>query len=206
MARNLLDFDQVDAIGTKVLLGLITIVVTIYALIMPLIDWIRGKAFVVEVPALAGMDVESADLKLRLGASILETTAMRVRIEDASTTLRLLDLAAGLVLVTATALVAWLILRVINQIVAGDPFAGAAMSWLRGIAGTLILAPVVYFPLMMARNGKAIGETLDTRTASMDFSFSLGLLGPMAVGLVIAALAQAFADGGRLREDAEGLI
>ena len=105
MARNLLDFDQVDAIGTKVLLGLITIVVTIYALIMPLIDWIRGKAFVVEVPALAGMDVESADLKLRLGASILETTAMRVRIEDASTTLRLLDLAAGLVLVTATALI-----------------------------------------------------------------------------------------------------
>ncbi|MEZ5161653.1 MAG: hypothetical protein R2709_13495 [Marmoricola sp.] len=32
---------------------------------------------------------------------------MRVSIEDPSTTLRLLDLAAGVVLVTATALVAW---------------------------------------------------------------------------------------------------
>ena len=95
MAKNLLDFDRADLIGTKVLLGLITIAVTIYALIMPLVDWIRAKAFVAEVPALAGMDVDSAGLKLRSGASILETTAMRVSIEDPSTTLRLLDLAAG---------------------------------------------------------------------------------------------------------------
>ncbi|MEZ5161652.1 MAG: hypothetical protein R2709_13490 [Marmoricola sp.] len=52
--QNLLDFDRADLIGTKVLLGLITIAVTIYALIMPLVDWIRAKAFVAEVPAPGG--------------------------------------------------------------------------------------------------------------------------------------------------------
>ena len=196
MAKNLLDFDRADLIGTKVLLGLITIAVTIYALIMPLVDWIRAKAFVAEVPALAGMDVDSAGLKLRSGASILETTAMRVSIEDPSTTLRLLDLAAGVVLVTATALVAWHVLRVLNQIVAGDPFAGAVVTWLRVIA----------FPLVLARHGAVIGETVDTRKASIEIPFSLDLFGPMVVGLVIAAFALAFDHGGRLREDAEGLI
>jgi hypothetical protein len=206
MAKNLLDFDRADLIGTKVLLGLITIAVTIYALIMPLVDWIRAKAFVAEVPALAGMDVDSAGLKLRSGASILETTAMRVSIEDPSTTLRLLDLAAGVVLVTATALVAWHVLRVLNQIVAGDPFAGAVVTWLRVIAFTLILAPGVYLPLVLARHGAVIGETVDTRKASIEIPFSLDLFGPMVVGLVIAAFALAFDHGGRLREDAEGLI
>ncbi|MEZ5161654.1 MAG: hypothetical protein R2709_13500 [Marmoricola sp.] len=67
-----------------------------------------------------------------------------------------------------------------------------------------ILAPGVYLPWCWP-DGAVIGETVDTRKASIEIPFSLDLFGPMVVGLVIAAFALAF-DHEIAREDAEGLI
>jgi len=51
-----------------------------------------------------------------------------------------------------------------------------------------------------------IGQVLDTKSATAEFSIPLGFLAPMALGLVVAAIAQAFVHGRSLREDSEGLV
>ena len=206
MGKGLFTFDRADAIGTKLLLGLITVALAIYALVRPIVSWVQGKAYVTEVPTLVGMEVDLKSLQLRPGASIEAATAMQVRLDHPATSIRMLDLATGMVLVVAVVLVAWLISRLIDQIVSGDPFAGSAHIWLRSIAAVLILAPVLYLPLQMALSGSVIGQVLDTKSATAEFSIPLGFLAPMALGLVVAAIAQAFVHGRSLREDSEGLV
>ncbi|HRV68869.1 MAG TPA: hypothetical protein P5108_05405, partial [Marmoricola sp.] len=64
MGKGLFTFDRADAIGTKLLLGLITVALAIYALVRPIVSWVQGKAYVTEVPTLVGMEVDLKSLRL----------------------------------------------------------------------------------------------------------------------------------------------
>jgi hypothetical protein len=87
----------------------------------------------------------------------------------------------------------------------GNPFIRPNVSRLRWIALAIVLMPFVRYVSEWARFDLSLSAMKDFLWMG---NYSLPLFNPMplAVGLLIFALAEVFAAGIRLREDVEGLV
>lgn len=206
MRKSVFTFDRADLIGTKVLLVLIVIGVGTYAVVAPVVDWIRGRPYEAVVAGPEGMGVTFSGLEVKPGAKVLPTGEIEAVLQHPSTGLRLLDLGAGLVLFLGVLVVAWLVHRLLSRIVSGEPFIRESVWGLRAIALVFLVGPWIQLPLVLARDGSATGQALNTSGAAFLITIPSGLLWLSVLGLVVAAIAEAFARGVQLQDDQVGLI
>ncbi len=206
MKKSVFAFDRADLIGTKLLLLLIVLGVGAYAVVTPVVDWIRDHPYRAMAVGPEGMGVTFSGLEVKPGAKVLSTGEIEAVLEHPSTGLRLLDLGAGLVLFLGVLAVAWLVHRLLSQIVSGEPFTRASVWGLRSIALVLLVGPWIQLPLLLARDGSTIGQALDTSGATFQMTIPTGLLWLSVLGLVVAAVGEAFARGVQLQDDQEGLV
>lgn len=201
---RILTFDRADFIATKVLIMAIALGSLVITLIWPVISWLRGEPlrWVVAVDVAAGMPDElttTSNTVAQWNGEVLVT------LSQASTTTWLATLLPGLILTTAVALAAVQLLGLLRDIQAREPFVVASVRRLRILALILIVAP------MLSVAADAISSAAVTSAAFVDAPFALLFTAnepfiAIGAGLMVAALAEAFARGAELRADVDGLV
>ncbi|PDP88747.1 hypothetical protein CQJ94_03110 [Glycomyces fuscus] len=134
---------------------------------------------------------------------------MEIAFHDPSAAERLMLVAPALITALAAGLVTYLLLRMVMTLDRGDPFVPANVRRMYAIALTVITGA-----LAVPAAGELLGAVLEHRAlgtdAAAELSLSLdldgGVLPLVAVGLVVAALAEVLRRGTRMREDVEGLV
>ena len=197
-------FDRWDFVATKVLITAITLGTLATAVMWPAISWLRNEPlrWVVAVDAAAGLP---HDLSLAPAASAQRNGEALVTLTEASTATWLAALLPGVITTAAVALVASQLLGLLRGIQSREPFATASVRRLRIIALILLIAP------MLTLSANALAGAVVRSAAFVDAPFAFlftanGILIAAGAGLMVAALAEAFARGVELRADVEGLV
>ena len=173
-------FDRSDRIGTEVTLGLVWVMAAGSLLLDPVSRWIRGLPLLIEGGDPAGLQVP---------------------VDGATSSERVIMLAAPTLAVVFLAIGAWMTVRLLRGIAAGNPFERSQIRRLRVIAVLLIVVP----------SGLALGMFIATTVVqerlgqSVNATFTLPVPWLLA-GLLTAAVAQAFVTGAALRDDVDGLV
>ena len=201
MAR--LDFDRWDYAATKLLLLVGLLGVPLVVVGLPLAAWAGGDALV--WPAVLEEQARVTSPALRDGASAAWDGGAEVTLADASGMLWLLTLLPALVVAAAAPLVTGPLLGLVRTIQRGESFSDAAVRRLRVVGLTLLLAPWAHHALTGIANAAVLEEAF-----GQEFWFSVvipaGTLAISALGLALGAVAEAFRQGARLRDDVEGLV
>lgn len=199
--RSLLTFDRADFSATYALLGLIAIGTALVAVVWPLIDWWRG------VPLswlVATVDAGPA-VAANPGAVAHWNDGVQVTLDHASATARITAVLPGLLTTAAVLLVALQLLPLLRAIQTGEPFVAASVRRLRVIALVLAIAPVLTLVATAMAGAVIRAEAIPSASFALEFSPS-GIIVPLATGLMVAALAEAFSRGAQLRADTDGLV
>ena len=196
--RDPFAFDRSDRWGLVALLGLVAVAAVLAWVVAPVRAWVDGTG--IPIAMLSDVSVPQLDAAgVDHGLAVYE-----VRLDDPTTGQRLLAMSPGLLSAVLLLVGCWLVVRVMRDISAGDPFQPRNVTRLRVVAAILLIgAPVVFF-LDLPVSGALL--------ASMD----LGGLEPAAylsipwpafvAGMVVALFAEAFRAGSRLRDDVDGLV
>ena len=203
-ASRILTFDRSDFIATKVLIIAITLGSLAITVLWPVMSWLRGEPlrWVVAVDASAGMPAEvttTSNTVAQWNGDVLVT------LSQAPAITRLATLLPGLIATAAIAVTAVQLLGLLRDIQAREPFAAASIRRLRIITLVLMIAP------MLALVAHALAEAAVRGAAFADAPFALffsanGILVAAGAGLMVAAIAEAFARGAELRADVDGLV
>jgi hypothetical protein len=131
-----------------------------------------------------------------------ETVPVLVRIEDATLSQSLLDLATSLLPGLALLAIIWLVRGLLLSVRSGDPFVAANVRRLRLIGFILAVgAPIGAYIVQLLEGALAdsssVGELANSYTLSGN---------PVLAGLGVFVLAEVFGHGVRLREDLEGTV
>lgn len=181
--RDLFAFDRSDGVGLTVLLVL---------------AWVRGEALPVPYSSpvtVAGLDaVRQRHTEGRYD----------LLVADPSTAQRLLDLVPGALLATLVVAGTVVLLRVMRDIGAGEPFAPVNVTRLRVLAALLLLGvPLAELARTVGIGAILSGLELGPLPVTAEFTLPWAAL---VTGLVTALLAEAFRAGSQLRADLEGLV
>lgn len=194
--RDLLAFGRSDRWGLALLLALVAVVTVVVQVVQPAARWVDGDpmpvgyAGRVGVPALDALGVRHEDGSV---------TAL---VPDPGTTVRVVDLLLGLCLSAVVLGGGWLVLRVMRDVAAGDPFRPANVTRLRVLAGLVAIAlPAVWFGRASVDAAALTRLGPDLVVLVLDLPWL-----PVLAGTFVALLAEAFKLGGRLRDDVEGLV
>lgn len=178
---ELLRFDRADRLGTELLVVVVWVSATAALLADPVRSWWRDSALTINV----GGDAASV-----------------VTVVDPTLADRVSTLLPSVIAVLALTLGAWLTVRLLRSISAGDPFERVAVRRLRIIAALLLLVPPA-----VAVGASLAASSVNARHDLGVSEFSITLpLAWMLAGLLVAAVAQAFVTGGALRDEVEGLV
>lgn len=201
---RILTFDRADFIATKVLIIAIALGSFAITLVWPVISWLRGEPlrWMVAVDVAAGMPDE---LTTTSNTAAQWNGEVLVALSQASTATWLATLLPGLILTTSATLAAVQLLGLLRDIQAREPFAVASVRRLRILALILIVAP------MLTLAADAFSSAVVRSAAFVDAPFAFiftanGILVAIGAGLMVAALAEAFARGAELRADVDGLV
>ncbi|MFD6951275.1 hypothetical protein A6A08_23525 [Nocardiopsis sp. TSRI0078] len=137
------------------------------------------------------------------------TGAIRLTFHDPTIAERLLLVAPGMLGATAALVVMAMVLRLIQSLDKGDPFVPANVRRVYTIAFTVLAASVLVPLTGMVCEGILRSRALGTDGFFLAVGASEGngiSLTHVFVGLVLAALAEVFRRGTRLREDVRGLV
>lgn len=187
-----------DRWGVIALLGLVVGVTAWVGIVGPVLSWLAGDR--VRVPYVAGVEVPSLEGSgLRHGIGTVDLLVPVTGVGD-----RLLDLAPGVAATALAAATCWLLLGIVRDLAAGDPFRrrnatrlwAVAMLVAIGIPVVLWLRSMVDFALLA---GTPLGEGAPGAILEVPWP-------AVVAGAVTALLAEAFATGSRLRDDVEGLV
>lgn len=141
--------------------------------------------------------------------TIAEEPKMTLRFEDPSTLQRLMLVLSTLLTQAAALTILYLILRVLRSLDQGDPFVPANVRRIYTIALTMILAAILV-PTADGFAGLFLQHGVVPEDGMVLVSFTLSLeSGPLVAllaGLLLAALAEVFRRGARMRDDVEGLV
>ncbi|WP_134771957.1 DUF2975 domain-containing protein [Ornithinimicrobium flavum] len=192
--RDRLRFDRADRWVTIVLLWLVVGAAAAYPLFVAL-DWALRRQV-----TLTGVPVEVDPGAAGAGQVVSGVADAHVLVGGVSAAHLALLLLAPVLTVAAAVWGAVLLSRFLQDLAAGTPFARANVRRLRVIALLLLLVP----PVAGAVYGAA-------RALIMDQAGAPGFLVTvtpawLVAGLLVAAVAQAFAAGARLQDDVDGLV
>ncbi len=192
--RDRLRFDRLDRLATVALLWLVVGAAAAYPLFITL-DWALRRQV-----TMTGVPVEVAKGAAGAGEVVGGMTQAHVLVGDVSAGHLALLLAGPVLAVTAAAWGALLLGRFLRDLAAGTPFDRANVTRLRVVALLLVVVPV----------GTGLVYSI-ARAEIMDAAGGFGFLFSftpawLVAGLLVAAVAQAFAAGTRLQHDVDGLI
>lgn len=195
-AKDRLRFDRADELATTALLWLGVGATAAYALFVGL-DWaLRTQVTLTDVPL--EVPPESAGV-----GRIVGPVQADVLVEGVSGPHLALLLASGIVVVAAAAWGALLLTRFLRDLGRGEPFSMANVARLRIVAALLVLVPLTTDMLYAIARAEVMGAAGSGQDAGFMFTFTPAWL---VAGLLVAAMAQAFATGTRLRADVDGLV
>lgn len=202
--RGLLTFDRHDFAATRTLLLVIAIGTPAITALWPVVDWLRGLPLAWQVSTETRADAAST-FTTTAGTTAQWNGEVLVTLAHASTAARLATLLPGLVVSTAVVVIALRLLSLLRAIQAGEPFATTSVRSLRVIALVLFITPLLAITAEAVAGGVVSNEAF--ADAPFAFAFSLGgVLVAFGAGLLVAALAEAFAHGAQLRADVDGLV
>jgi len=196
--RDLWAFGRSDRWGLVVLLALVVAGTAASQLVGPLVRWVRGDAMT--VPYAADVTVPSLDATgVRYAGGSVDLS-----VPDPSVGQRVLDLVPGALLTVVVSVGCWLVLRVMWDVAAGDPFRTRNVRRLRVLAFVIAIGiPLVWFarvPIDLAlMAGLDLGSGAPATILRIPWE-------PVVIGSVVALVAEAFRTGARLRDDVEGLV
>ena len=195
-ARDWLRFDRADRIVTAMWLWL-TVGVTAALPLFLAVGWfLRGEV------TLTGVPVDLAEEAVGAGRVVGRAEA-DVLLGDVGAPNFLLILLPMVLVVAATIWGAVLLSHFLDDLGRGEPFVRANVTRMRIIGLLLIVVPLVGDVLY------GIARTVALEAAGADAAtvFSVNITPAWVVaGLLVAAVAEAFASGIRLREDLDGLV
>lgn len=196
--KDRMAFDRSDHIGLRIILWGIFGVVLGGLVLGPVSAWVSGGPL--GVPFVSDITVPALE---RVGTEYGQGDYL-VEVTDLSTLDYVVALVPGLLALALVGAGVLLVQRVARDIAAGTPFVAAQVTRLRWLAGILLVGAPLVTVLQLAADGFVLGQQ-DLGGLGPVASLDLPLL-PMAAGLVLALLAEAFKAGGRLQDDVEGLV
>lgn len=203
---RIMTFDRWDFLLTKLLLIAVSAAITGTAVLFPALSWALGHDLIWAGSIGLEQPVRDQALIVHPGAEVEWSGAATYRIAEATPSVWLATLLPGLVLAAATILLAWLLLRLLNQLQSEVPFIRASVWWLRAMAVVLIIAPWLHLMAGAVANGVVQHAALSGDSA---LRLDIGIAGPLlltALGLLVAAIAEAFGRASRLQDEVEGLV
>ncbi|WP_299521164.1 DUF2975 domain-containing protein [uncultured Serinicoccus sp.] len=192
--RDRLRFDRLDRLATVALLWLVVGVTAAYPLFITL-DWALRRQV-----TLTGVPVEVDKGAAGAGEVVGGMTEAHVLVGEVSAGHLALLLVGPVLVVAAAVWGAVLVGRFLRDLAAGTPFDVANVTRLRVVALLLMLVPV----------GAGLVYSI-ARAEIMDAAGAFGFIVSftptwLVAGLLVAAVAQAFAAGSRLQHDVDGLV
>lgn len=208
MARkSLFTFDRWDYLGTRVVLGVVAVVVVGTGVVVPVLQMLRGEPLTWQLETGTTDALVTDEVTAGPGVELTWPGTAAVRIEDADTGTWLATIAPGVVLALCTVVVVLALLRLLASIQRKAPFAPAAVRSLRVVGATLLIGSALVTVADTIANKAVLDAAVDLAGDEMVFTLDLGLVVVFgAAGLLFAALAEAFAHGIALADDVEGLV
>lgn len=168
----------------------------------------RSDRVTVQQPMEAPDTVPDVELSVD-DVTIAAEPTMTLVFEDPSTVERLMLVLPALLGQAAALAVLYLVLRVIRSQGKGDPFVPANVRRVHTIAFTIILASILV-PTARGLAGLFLQDGVVPAEGMVLVAFELTLgsapLVGLLAGLVLAALAEVFRRGTRMRDDVDGLV
>lgn len=197
-ARDRWAFDRSDRWGLGLLLALVALSTVAYHLVRPLTAWAGGRP--IAVPYSSEVTVPTLDQ----AGQAYSTADYQLLLHHPSGADRLIDLVPGIAFAAVAVAACALLVAVMRDIGAGDPFHARNVTRLRVLAGLLAFGlPVAAFA-RMACNGRLLsGASLGDLPLVATFTVPWQAI---VAGTTVALLAEAFRAGARLRHDVDGLI
>ena len=205
--KSLFTFDRWDFLGTRLLLGAVAVGVTAFGVVAPIVRWLRGDALTWQLDTGRTEALASDQVVPKTGVELTWPGTTDVEIREAGADTWLASIVPGALLAIATVIVVVALLRLLSSIEARHPFAPAAVRSLRIVGATLLFGAVLVSVAGAAADAAVRKAAIDLTAGTTTFHVSLGpVVVIAAVGLVCAALAEAFAHGIELADDVEGLV
>jgi len=198
--RDWLAFDRLDYLITKIVLGIAVVGSVLFGLGGPIRDAITNAP----LPVSYSTKVTSG-IELPRGATHDGNTTVELMLTAATLGERLTQALPELLIAAMTIAVAWLLYRLLRDTQAGEPFTRRNVWRINTIAFVVGLGWIlVQFAQGVADNMiQTTGRIPDQGDPSFVFTFTPL---PLAAGIVIALIGEAFRRGVEIRDDVEGLV
>lgn len=204
---------RLDRLDWVILRGGLTVLTVGGALTIPLQLWaaLRSDQLNWDGDVGYGTELPGRLLTPAPGASFTFDGTVGVTIFDPSTRLALLATVPGILLATAVAYIAWVLLLVVLNVQAGDSFSGRVPRLLTTVGPVIALAAVSITVVNAYANREIMlaalrQQDIPIKTSEL-FTLDIGpMLAWLFVALLVSAVARAFAEGQRLSHDIDGLV
>ena len=205
-SRSRLTFDRWDFLATRVALATIAVATTVFAVVLPVVQWLRGQPLSWRVETHRETTLSPTDVTPRDGVELVWPGSLDVSIPEASAWAWSVSLLPGLAIAAIIVTVVGALWRLLGQIQAGRPFGASSVALLRTIGGALMTGALLLFGVTGFANGVVLEAAAElSGPPILTFEFQLPAL-LLTGGLVVAAMAEAFAYGTELADDVEGLV
>lgn len=192
--RDRMRFDRADRLATTILLWLVVGATAAYPVFIG-VDWARRRQV-----TLSGVPVDVDPGAAGAGEVVGGPAEVDVLVQDVGAGHFVLILLATLLSVGGAVWGSVLLSRFLRDLGAGAPFAPANVTRLRVVALLLVVVP------LLAELVYALARAMIMDAAGGEGFLMTFTPGWLVAGLLVAAVAQAFAAGTRLQDDVDGLV
>ena len=144
-------------------------------------------------------------LPLAEGAHAVDAGSVTILLDDPSTEVWLTALAPTVIIGLAVSVVGFLLLGILHETYAGQPFFDSSSRRLRLVSRVIAIVAVTVPVLRSIANVEVAEQALPTLDVPGDIDVST-MLTWLLVALVVRVIAEAFRIGTELRRDTEGLV
>lgn len=202
-----LQFDRWDFLGTKAVLLLVAVGTPLLSVGAPVWRWLSGGPLRWEAQTGVTDALTSPQVVPRDGTRLTWPGDLRVSLDDPDAGVWLASLLPGVVVSAAAVVIAVSLLRLVGRVQARTVFVRDSVRTLRVVALTLLASAVLVTTAGAVADSVVMAAAVETRATTATFTLDAGpAVVVFVTGLVVAALAEAFAHGTRLADDVSGLV